>query len=84
VTEAARLDVALLGRARSVRVARAGDVVLAERHLRRSARTRRVTLKPKRRLLATRARFSVRLRVTATDAAGNSRTRTKTIRVRRL
>ena len=83
VNEAARLDVALLGRARSVRVARAGDVVLAERHLRRSARTRTVTLKPKRRLLATRARFSVRLRVTATDAAGNSRTRTKTIRVRR-
>ncbi len=82
VNEAARLDVALLGRARSVRVARAGDVVLAERHLRRSARTRTVTLKPKRRLLATRARFSVRLRVTATDAAGNSRTRTKTIRVR--
>ena len=70
VNEAARLDVALLGRARSVRVARAGDVVLAERHLRRSARARRVTLRPKRRLLATRGRFSVRLRVTATDAAG--------------
>jgi Domain of unknown function (DUF4394)/Thrombospondin type 3 repeat len=82
VNEAARLDVVLLGRARSVRVARAGDVVLAERHLRRSARTRTVTLRPKRRLLATRARFSVRLRVTATDAAGNRRTRTKTIRVR--
>lgn len=82
VNEAASLDVVLLGRARSVRVARAGDVVLAERHLRRSARTRTVTLKPKRRLLATRARFTVRLRVTATDAAGNSRTRTKTIRVR--
>ena len=81
VSEAASLDVVLLGRARSVRVARAGDVVLAERHLRRSARTRTVTLKPKRRLLAARARFSVRLRVTATDAAGNSRTRTKTIRV---
>jgi hypothetical protein len=82
VDEAASLDVVLLGRARSVRVARAGDVVLAERHLRRSARTRTVTLRPRRRLLATRARFSVRLRVTATDAAGNSRTRTKTIRVR--
>jgi hypothetical protein len=82
VDESASLDVALLGRARFVRVARAGDVVLAERHLARSARTRTVILKPKRRLLATRARFSVRLRVTATDAAGNSRTKTKTIRVR--
>jgi uncharacterized protein DUF4394/thrombospondin type 3 repeat protein len=83
VNEPARLDVALLGRARSARIARAGDVVLAERHLGRSARTRTVTLKPKRGLLATRGRFSVRLRVTATDAAGNSRTRTKKIRVRR-
>jgi hypothetical protein len=82
VNEAASLDVTLLARARSVRVARAGDVVLAERHLRRSRRTRTVTLKPKRSLLATRSRFSVRLRVTATDAAGNSRTRTKTIRIR--
>ena len=82
VNEAASLDVTLLGRARSVRVARSGDVVLAERHLARSARTRRVTLKPKRRLLARRARFSVRLRVTATDAAGNRRSRTRTIRVR--
>ena len=82
VSEAASLDVALLGRARSARVARAGDIVLAERRLRRSARTRTVTLKPKRRLGASRARFSVRVRVTATDAAGNSRTKTKTIRVR--
>jgi len=82
VSEPARLDVVLLGRATSVRVARAGDIVLAERHLRRSARTRAVTLKPRRRLVASRARFSVRLRVTATDAAGNRRTRTRTIRVR--
>lgn len=82
VNERASLDVVLLGRARSVQVARAGDVILAERHLARSTRTRTVTLKPRRRLLATRARFSVRLRVTATDAAGNSRTKTRTIRVR--
>jgi hypothetical protein len=75
VSERARLDVVLLGRATSIRVARAGDVVLAERHLSRSARTRTVTLKPKRRLVASRARFSVRLRVTATDAAGNRRTK---------
>jgi hypothetical protein len=63
-------------------VARAGDIVLAQRHLASSARTRTVKLKPKRRLVARRARFSVRLRVTATDAAGNRRTKTKTIRVR--
>jgi hypothetical protein len=82
VSETASLDVVLLGRARSVHVARAGDIVLAQRHLSSSARTRTVTLKPKRRLVERRARFSVRLRVTATDPAGNSRTKTKTIRVR--
>ena len=82
VSETASLDVVLLGRARSVHVARAGDVVLAQRHLRRSARRRTVALKPKRRLVASGGRFTVRLRVTATDVAGNSRTKTKTIRVR--
>jgi hypothetical protein len=82
VSEPASLDVVLLGRARSARVARTGDVVLAERHLGRSGRTRSVQLKPARRLVGPRRRFSVRLRVTATDAAGNRRTRTKTISVR--
>jgi uncharacterized protein DUF4394/thrombospondin type 3 repeat protein len=81
VSEAASLDVALIARARSVQAARAGDVVLAERHLRRSSRTRTVKLKPRRRLVATRGSFTIRLRVTATDRAGNSRTKTKKIRV---
>jgi hypothetical protein len=80
--EAASLDVVLLARARSARVARAGDVVLAERHLGLSAATRSVRLKPKRALSARRGGFSVRLRVTATDAAGNRRTVSRTIRVR--
>ena len=82
VSEAAKLDVVLLGRARSARIARAGDVVLAERHLGRSARTRSVKLKPKRALASRSARFSVRLRVTASDAAGNRFSKTRTIRVR--
>jgi Domain of unknown function (DUF4394)/Bacterial TSP3 repeat/Thrombospondin type 3 repeat len=82
VSEPAKLDVVLLGRARSARIARAGDVVLAERHLGTSARTRSVKLRPKRALASRRARFSVRLRVTATDAAGNRATMTRTIRVR--
>jgi Domain of unknown function (DUF4394)/Bacterial TSP3 repeat len=83
VGEAARLDVVLLGRARSARVARTGDIVLAERHLGLSARTRSLRLRPKRALVSRSARFSVRLRVTATDAAGNGATKTRTIRVRR-
>jgi uncharacterized protein DUF4394 len=82
-SEPARLEVALLGRARAVRIARVGDVVLAERNLGVSAAARRVRLKPSRRLVARAKRFTVRLRVIATDAAGNRRTVVKTIRVRR-
>jgi len=80
--EPARLEVALLGKASSAGLARAGDVVLAERNFGLSAATRSVKLKPKRSLLGRRKRFSVRLRVVATDAAGNRRTTTKTIPVR--
>ena len=82
VGEASSLNVTLLGRARSAGLARPGDVVLAERNLGRSAAARSVKLKPNRRLVGRRKRFTVRLRVIATDAAGNRRTVTKTIRVR--
>jgi hypothetical protein len=82
-SEAVSLEVALLGRARSAGIARVGDIVLAERNFGSSAGTRRVKLKPRRRLVGRRKRFSVRLRVIATDAAGNRGTAVKTIRVRR-
>jgi hypothetical protein len=56
--------------------------VLAEKHLKRSAKTRSVKLKPKRSLFGRAALpITVRLTVTATDAAGNRRTVTKKIRV---
>src|SRR5829696_2466852 len=80
--EPVSLEVALLGRARSAGLARAGDVVLAERNFGMSADTRSVKLKPKRSLVGKRKRFTARVRVTATDAAGNRSTKTKTIRVR--
>jgi hypothetical protein len=82
-SEAVSLDVALLGRARSAGIARVGDLVLAQRSLGASAEARRVTLKPRRKLIGRRKRFSVRLRIVATDAAGNAATVTRTIRVRR-
>ena len=82
VNEAASLDVALLASLNSASAAKAGDLVLAEKHLKRSRKTRSVKLKPKRSLFG-RAHLpiTVRLRVTATDAAGNRRTVTKKIRV---
>jgi hypothetical protein len=82
VGEASSLDIALLASQSSARAAKAGDLVLAERHMKRSGKTRRVKLKPKRSLFGrTVLPIKVRLRVTATDAAGNQRTKTKTIRV---
>ena len=82
VGEAARLDVVLLASLNSASAAKAGDLVLAEKHLKRSRKTRSVKLKPKRSLFGrTFLPITVRLRVTATDAAGNRRTVTRKIRV---
>ena len=71
--ERARLDVVLLASLSSAGAARAGDLVLAEKHLKRSRKTRTVKLKPKRSLFG-RALLpiTVRLRVTATDAAATA------------
>lgn len=56
---------------------------LATKKLARSAKTRTTTVRPSRKKLGRpRAAFRVRLRVTGTDAAGNKRTTTKTIRVK--
>jgi Calx-beta domain len=79
--ESAALGVELLASARGAQIARAGDLVLVQRSLRRAGGRRTVLLKPSRRLLGTARRFSLRLRVTATDASGNRRTVTRTIRV---
>lgn len=80
--EPVSLEIALLGKARSASVAKTTDVVLAEKNFALSSAARSVRLKPKRSLVGKRKNFSVRLRVIATDAAGNRRTKTKTIRVR--
>jgi hypothetical protein len=82
VSEPASLDVTLLASLSSASAAKAGDLVLAEKHLKRSRKTRKVTLKPKRSLFGrTFLPITVRLRVTATDAAGNRRTITRKIKV---
>jgi len=80
--EPVSLEIALLGKARSAGLAKATDVVLAEKNYKLSAAARSVRLKPKRSLVGGRKTFTVRLRVIATDAAGNRSTKTKTIRVR--
>jgi hypothetical protein len=80
--EAASFEVALLGKARSTTLARTADVALAEKALPLAAGTRSANLKPKRALLGRKRRFTVRLRIVATDAAGNRGAAiVKTIRV---
>jgi hypothetical protein len=82
VGERARLDVVLLASLSSASAAKAGDLVLAEKHLKPSRKTRSVRLKPKRSLFGrTFLPITVRLRVTATDAAGNRRTATRKIKI---
>jgi hypothetical protein len=82
--EAASYDVTLAAKARSVEIARKrGDVILAEKSLARTDGERKLKLKPKRKLLKeTPNRFKVELRVEATDAAGNSDTVRRSIKVR--
>jgi VCBS repeat protein len=81
--EASTLDFELVGRTSGLRLARIGDVVLAERSLPRAAGGRATTLKlPKsfRRKLS--RRFTLTIRVTATDAAGNRTVKMSTLKVR--
>jgi hypothetical protein len=81
--EAASLDLALQASPRQLSIARF-ELVLVARSLPRAAGTRTVRLRPARRLLRNTARrFTVRLRVVATDAAGNRTTVNRRIRVRR-
>ena len=80
--EAASLDVKLLATATRAVISRTRDLALAHRRFSAARGTRTVRIRPARRLVGASRRFTVRLRITARDAAGNRRTRTRTIRVR--
>ena len=75
-------EVSLLASAKSVQIARKNEVVLASKAIDRTADPASVTLKPKRKLLKQAPnRFKVQLRVEATDAAANTATASRTIKV---
>jgi Ca2+-binding RTX toxin-like protein len=80
--EPCALDVELRGSARSVRLARGYEVTLAGGSLGRGAGTRKLTLKPNKKLVGKARRLTVQVRATATDAAGNKTTLTRVLRVR--
>ena len=81
-TEPSAIDLELLGSSNRAVLSRLGDVTLASKHLRRAGGRRTVRLRPKRRLLSSsRRKFTARLRVTATDAAGNRTVVQRRIRI---
>jgi Domain of unknown function (DUF4394) len=81
-SEAASLTGALLGAAKKSKLA-SFTRTLAKKSLPLASGQRTLKLKPKKRLVGRPSKaFKVRLRVTATDAAGNVGTATKTIRVK--
>lgn len=81
--EQSTLAIELVGSSRIVRLARVGDVILAERRLPLTAARRSVTLKlPQRFRSRLSRRFRLMIRVTATDAAGNRIVTTRALKVR--
>ena len=80
-SEASSLTFELLATTKRATIAKASDLVLASRSLKAAAGRRSVTLRPSRALIGSAKRFTLRLRVTATDASGNRTIKTKTIRV---
>ncbi|HMJ02878.1 MAG TPA: FG-GAP-like repeat-containing protein, partial [Conexibacter sp.] len=81
--EESTLEFELVGRTKSLRLARVGDVVLAERSLPRAAGPQATTLRlPRSFRRSLSRRFTLTIRVTATDAAGNRTVKTSTLKVR--
>jgi hypothetical protein len=81
--EPSALLLELVAKKRGTRLAATKDVVLASTTLPIAAGARTATLKPSKRLVGKpRKAFTVRLRVTATDAAGNRKVVTKTFSVK--
>jgi Domain of unknown function (DUF4394)/Calx-beta domain len=83
VDEPATLELTLDAKARRVVLARAAafNLTLAHASRRLGTGTRRIKLKPARKLVGKARRFRARVKVVATDAAGNRRTVTRTLRV---
>ena len=81
--EASSLAFELIGSTRNVRLARAGDVVLAERDLPLAAGRRSVRLRlPRRFQRGLSRRFTLTIRVAAMDAAGNRTVKSTRLKVR--
>jgi hypothetical protein len=84
VTETANLEVTLEGTPKSAVLSAAYGLTLASKSVKNVKGTKSVTLKPSKKLVGKpRRAFKVRIKVVATDAAGNRSTATRTLTVKR-
>jgi hypothetical protein len=79
--EACKVVAELSGSVKSVRVSKAYSLLLARKALASGTGQRSLTLKPNKKFIGRAKKFSVRLKLTATDAAGNVTVKTVTIKV---
>jgi hypothetical protein len=82
-SEPAAFDATLAGAARSVKLAKTYNVTISHRALKLAPGRRRITLKVRRKLFGKSRKFTLRLTLVATDAAGNKTTKRSTIKVRK-
>jgi hypothetical protein len=80
--EASTVVFEIFASAKKARIAKSYNLALASKTLKGVTGTRSVKLKPKKSLIGKAKKFSVQVRVTATDAAGNRTVKTKTIKVK--
>jgi len=79
----ASISATLEGRAKQAKLAAAYNLSLASKKVARAAGISRFRLKPSRRLVGKATKLTARVRVALADAAGNRRTLSRTIKVRR-
>lgn len=79
--EGCSLEVSLVGSARRATISRVWNLTLGRSRFARARGTRRVRVRPSRRLVGNARHMRVRVQVLAVDKAGNRRTVTRSIRV---
>ena len=80
-SEASAFTIDLVAKAKGATISRAGDLVLATKSYKLAAGSHSVKLKPSRKLLGKKRKFTVTVRITATDAAGNRTVVSKRVKV---
>jgi Thrombospondin type 3 repeat len=79
--EACSVVVELVGSVKAAKISRSYNLLLARKTLARATSSRSLTLKPNKKLVGKAKKFTVQLKVTVTDAAGNVSRKTVSVKV---